>query len=552
MSKKIKNIAISLVLVCLFGGGFIASSSSDNFKIVKNLDMFFAVFRELNFLYVDDIDADKLVKSGINGMLSELDPYTDFLSEEDVEDFDLATTGEYSGIGAVIGVKNNQIQVADVYKNSPADKVGLVAGDLLISISGVETTGKATAEASNLLKGEQGTSVDVRVVKIKTSDTVNVKLTREKIHISGIAHSGIIKDSIGYIALNSFTQSSQKDFKNVLRELKKDKKMKSLVIDLRGNTGGSLDAAVDIVGMFVPKGTEVVHSRGRVKDFDYLYKSKEEPVDLKIPIVVLVNSGSASSSEIVAGALQDLDRAVIVGTRTFGKGLVQTVRPVGYNSRIKITIAKYHIPSGRCIQAHNFSELNEDGSVATIPDSLKKEFKTLHGRKVYDGGGISPDVEIKSAAYSNIAISLILRNLIADYSIQYFAKHTSILEPEHFKITDAEYADFVNFISDKEYDYQTKAENLAEKLLEETTVEKYGQDIQAQVEALKNQIAHSKENDLQTHKKEISQLINEEISARYYYQQGRVRSMLTDDEQLDLAIQILQNSNRYNEILQTK
>jgi carboxyl-terminal processing protease len=552
MLKKIKNILTVTIFVCVCGV-FVASSSSDNFKIVKNLDMFFAVFRELNFLYVDDIDTDKLVKSGINGMLSELDPYTDFLSEEDVEEFDLATTGEYSGIGAIIGAKNHQIQVSDVYKNTPADKAGLVAGDLLLSINGVLMKEKTTAEASNLLKGEQGSTINVSVKKIKTSDTINVKLTREKIHISGVVHSGIIKDSIGYIALNSFTQNCQKDFKNALKDLKKTNRMKSLIIDLRGNTGGLLDAAVDIVGMFVAKGTEIVHSRGRIKDFDYLYKSSDEPVDLKIPLAVLVNSGSASSSEIVAGSLQDLDRAVIIGTRTFGKGMVQTVRPVGYNSRLKITTAKYYIPSGRCIQAHNFSERNEDGSVATIPDSLKKEFNTLHGRKVYDGGGVSPDIEVKSEAYSDIAISLILRNIITDYSIQYYSKHANIAEPEQFKITDADYTDFVNFISDKDYDYQTKAENLVQKLSDEITTSKsYGQDVKTQIDVLKKQMEHNKENDLQTHKKEISQLINEEISARYYYQQGRVRSMLTEDKQLDEAVKILANPNIYNEILNTK
>jgi carboxyl-terminal processing protease len=548
MSKKIKNIAVSVVIASICGC-FIASSSSDNFKIVKNLDMFFSVFRELNLLYVDDIDADKIVKSGINGMLSELDPYTTFLPEEDIEEFDMATTGEYSGIGAIVGTQKNHIQIIETYRNFPADKAGLVSGDLILSIDSISLYGKTTTEASNMLKGGQGTTLDLLVVKLKTADTVNIKLTRDKIHISGIAHAGILHDSIGYIALSSFTQNCQKDFKNVLRELEATKKMKSLIIDLRGNTGGLLDAAVDIVGMFVKKGTEVVFSRGRIKDFDYSYKTKEEPLELNIPIAVLVNSGSASSSEIVAGALQDLDRAVIVGTRTFGKGLVQTVRQVGYNSRIKLTTAKYYIPSGRCIQAHNFSERNEDGSVATIPDSLKKEFNTAHGRKVYDGGGIMPDVEIKADEFSDIAISLILRNLIFEYAINYFSKHENIVEPEDFKITDADYNDFVEFLSDKEYDYQTKVENLVEKLSEELKNEKYADNIKAQTDTLKNRITHDKAKDLQTYKNEISQLINEEITAKYFYQQGRIRQILTSDKQFDEAINILRNPNKYNEIL---
>jgi carboxyl-terminal processing protease len=548
MSKKIRNIIISTViaLICVC---FTASTPSDNFKIVKNLDIFFSVFRELNLLYVDDIDADKIIKSGIDGMLSELDPYTTFLPEEDIEEFDLATTGEYSGIGAIVSTKNNYIQIAETYKNFPADKAGLVAGDLILSIDNISLHAKTTTEASNMLKGEQGTTINMRVLKIKTSDTVNINLTREKIHISGVAYAGMIRDSIGYIALSSFTQNCQKDFKNALRKLEETKQIKSLIIDLRGNTGGLLDAAVDIVGIFVKKGTEVVFSRGRIKDFDYSYKTKEEPLEVNIPIAVLVNSGSASSSEIVAGALQDLDRAVIVGTRTFGKGLVQTVRQVGYNSQIKLTTAKYYIPSGRCIQAHNFSKRNEDGSVATIPDSLKKEFNTAHGRKVYDGGGVMPDIETQIDEYSDIAISLILRNLISDYAIKYFSKHENIAEPENFKITDTDYLDFIEFLSDKEYDYQTKVENIAEQLSKEIKNGKYNNNIKNQVEALKNQITHDKTKDLQTHKYEITQLINEEITGKYFYQQGRIRKMLTDDKQLDAAINILLNPNKYNEIL---
>jgi carboxyl-terminal processing protease len=548
MLKKIKNITVSTLIV-LTCAGIIAATSADNFKIVKNLDILFSVFRELNIFYVDDINSDKIIKSSIEGMLSDLDPYTTFLPEEDSEDFDLATTGEYSGIGAIIGVKNNYVQVIETYKDFPADNAGLVSGDLILSINNISLHGKSTSEASSLLKGEKGTTVDLQVVKLKTSDTVNIKVTREKVHISGVAYANIMHDSIGYIALSSFTQNCQKDFKNVLRELKKTKKMKSLVIDLRGNTGGLLDAAVDIVGMFVKKNTEVVHSRGRIKDFDYLYKTKEEPEELNLPIVVLVNSGSASSSEIVAGALQDLDRAVILGTRTYGKGLVQTVRPVGYNSRLKLTTAKYYIPSGRCIQAHNFSERNEDGSVATIPDSLKKEFTTANGRKVYDGGGILPDVEVKYNEYSDIAISLVLRNLIVEYSIQYFARHNKITEPENFKITDADYLDFIQFLEGKEYDYQTKAENIVQKLSEEMSKSKYSSNIQAKVDALKKEITHDKAKDLQQHKQEISQLINEEIAVRYYYQQGRIRTILTNDKQFDAAINILTTPNKYNEIL---
>lgn len=550
MIKKIKTIFFSIALfsVSLI---FVSSAAPDNFKIVKNLDLFFAAFRELNLLYVDEINPDEVIKSGIEGMLSDLDPYTDYLPEEDMDEFDLLTTGEYSGIGALVGKKGDYIQISETYRGFPADKAGLVSGDIVLEIDGVSLKDKSTTDASNLLKGEQSTTLEMRVVKIKNNDTVNVKLAREKVHISSIVHSGFVGDDVGYIALTSFTQTSGKDFKEALKSLEQSGKMKSLVVDLRGNTGGSIGAAIDIVGLFVPKGTEVVHARGRVKDFEYSYKTLDNPINTSVPIAVLVNSSSASASEIVAGALQDLDRAVIVGTRTFGKGLMQTVRPIGYNSSIKITTAKYYIPSGRCIQAHNFAERNEDGSVATIPDSLKKEFTTAHGRKVYDGGGIMPDIDTQASEYSNIAISLMLRNLITEYSIQYFAKHESIDAPEKFKITDSDYNDFIEFLSDKEYDYQTQAESLANKLADEIKKGKYDETIQKDIDALKTRIAHDKQKDLQTHKSEISQLLNEEISARYYYQAGRVRSMLTNDEQFDAALQILKNTNKYNSMLST-
>lgn len=538
-----------LMLALIVGTGVLSATPDNDFKVVKNLDLFFSVFRELKLFYVDDIDPDKVVKEGINGMLEELDPYTEFMTEEEAKDFDAATTGEYGGIGSLVRKSGDYTEISEVYKGFPADNAGLIAGDLILEIDGISIKGKNVEDASSLLKGPKGTTLKLRIAKVKTKDTVDLKLTREKIHISGIVYQHTYPNGVGYIRLSTFSQGCSKDFRKAFLELKEAGGMNSLIIDLRGNGGGLLDDAVKIVGLFVPKGTEVVRSKGRIAEFDYVYKTEEEPLDTEIPIAVLVNSGSASSSEIVAGAIQDLDRGIIVGTRTFGKGLVQAVRPLSYNAKIKITTAKYYTPSGRCVQAHNFSKRNEDGSVSFIPDSLKTKYYTKVGRSVYDGGGVLPDVQDSIEAYSNIAVSLLIRGLISDYSVKYHCEHDKAAAPEVFTLSDAEYADFVNFLEGKDYDYQTRSESLLKQLKTAVEKEKYDEVVAKEIAILQEKLTHDKKKDLEIFKPELKRLIEEEIAVRYYYQEGRVRSLLKDDSQLEKAVETLLAPDKYRRLL---
>ena len=550
LSTSTKRLAISAAVFFFTGiGSLTAAPPNNDFKIVKNLDLFFSVFRELKLFYVDDIDPDKVVKNGIEGMLSELDPYTEYMTEEEAKDFDVATTGEYGGIGSLIQKSGDYTKASEVYKGFPADKAGLVAGDLMVEIDGVSLKGKPIEDVSNMLKGPKGTSFRLKVVKVKTKDTIELKLTREKIHISGITYYNALSNGVGYIRLSSFTQGCSKDFRNAFLDLKNTKGISSLVVDLRGNGGGSMEEAIKIVNMFVPKGTEVVRAKGRVAEFDYVYKADEEPIDTNIPLAILVNSGSASSSEIVAGAIQDLDRGIVVGTRTFGKGLIQAVRPLSYNAKIKITTAKYYTPSGRCVQAHNFSKRNADGSVSFIPDSLKTMYHTKAGREVYDGGGILPDVQDSIEAYSNISVSLLLRGLIADYSIKYHCEHESAAPPETFMLSDNDYADFVAFLEGKEYDYQTRSESLLKQLKAAVEKEKYEEEVEKEIAILEKKLAHDKKKDLEVFKPEIKRLIEEEIAVRYYYQEGRIRSLIKDDSQLRKATEYLLAPAKYHKLL---
>ena len=547
---NVRRLAICLAVFFSISVSSLYAAPPDNdFKIVKNLDLFFSVFRELKLFYVDDIDPDKIIKNGIEGMMSDLDPYTEYMTEEEAKDFEEATTGEYGGIGSLIQKSGDYTKISEVYKGFPADKAGLVAGDLMLEIDGVSLKGKTTEEVSNMLKGQKGTSFKLKLAKIKTKDTVDIKLVREKIHITGITYYNAFTDGVGYIRLSSFTQGCSKDFRSAFIDLKNTKSISSLVIDLRGNGGGSMEEAIKIVNMFVSKGTEVVRSKGRVAELDHVYKAEEEPIDVNIPIAVLVNSGSASASEIVAGAIQDLDRGIVVGTRTFGKGLIQAVRPLSYNVKIKMTTAKYYTPSGRCVQAHNFSKRNEDGSVSFIPDSLKTMYHTKAGRVVYDGGGILPDVQDSLETYSNISVSLILRGLIADYSIKYYCEHDKATEPETFKLNDADYTDFVSFLEGKEYDYQTRSESLLKQLKAAVEKEKYDDVVEKEIAVLEEKLAHDKKKDLEVFKPEIKRLIEEEIAVRYYYQEGRIRALLKDDSQFSKAVEYLLSSQKYSELL---
>ena len=540
---------ILLILLIALLSPMVLSAQSNDFKIVKNTDLYFSILRELLMYYVDSVKVDKLVDTSIEAMLNSLDPYTEYVPEEQSEAFDFMITGAYGGMGALIRKTDCGIQITDPYKGFPADKAGLVPGDCIIEVDGIPTKEMDATEGSNKLKGAPGSKLQLKVVKLKTGDTLNISLIRMRIHISDIAYSGILRDSVGYILLTGFTKDGSKDFANAFHALKNTGKMKSLIIDVRSNGGGSLDEAVNILSMFVPKGTGAVEARGRLKEFEFTYKTKDNPVDLEIPIAVLVNSMSASASEIVAGAIQDLDRGIVVGTRTFGKGLVQSVRDLNYNAKIKITTAKYYIPSGRCVQIVDYSHRKEDGSVGNIPDSLISAFTTSNGRTVYDGGGITPDIQVESSTYSKIAYSLFVRDLIRPFALDYFAKHATIAPPEAFQLTDSEYNDFADYLMSKDFNDKSDSELLFERFIETAKNDKLYDSFQTEIDALQQKITTDKRAELLRFRTELQSLLEEEICAIYYYQEGRVRSAIRRDQQVDKAVELLNNSAAYRKIL---
>lgn len=534
-----KRIMIMAAMLLLLLQPEKIGAQSAIFKTGRSLDVQMNVLKELSLLYVDSVAADKLILQAVDAMLESLDPYTIMIPAEDRESLELMTTGSYGGVGALIRKSAEGVLLSEIYENTPAAKSGLFAGDLILKIDGVSVLPLKVEECSAKMKGAAGTSVVFTIKRLRGGDTTNITLIREKIHIPDVAYSGMVSDSVGYIRITGFTVGGAKDVKNALLELKKNNNLKRLIIDLRGNGGGLLDEAVDIVSLFVPKGTKVVSSLGKFKQADIVYFTKDEPVDLNLPLVVLVNSSSASSSEIVAGALQDLDRATIAGTRTFGKGLVQSIRDVGYNYKIKLTTAKYYTPSGRCVQAIDYSQRNEDGSVGNIPDSLKKPFKTLvKGRTVYDGGGIAPDVMIEPQVFSRLAVSLVLGEIFHEYSIKYFKENHSVEKAAKFSLTDKEYEEFVKWASDKEFDHRTASEVELDKLIEITKRESFYPEIKEEMALLEKRLKPGKTSVLMKAAPEIKPLLEEEIASRYYYQRGRIESMIRNDSQLKKAVQI--------------
>lgn len=534
-----KRIMIMAAMLLLLLQPEKIGAQSAIFKTGRSLDVQMNVLKELSLLYVDSVAADKLILQAVDVMLESLDPYTIMIPAEDRESLELMTTGSYGGVGALIRKSAEGVLLSEIYENTPAAKSGLFAGDLILKIDGVSVLPLKVEECSAKMKGAAGTSVVFTIKRLRGGDTTNITLIREKIHIPDVAYSGMVSDSVGYIRITGFTIGGAKDVKNALLELKKNNNLKRLIIDLRGNGGGLLDEAVDIVSLFVPKGTKVVSSLGKFKQADIVYFTKDEPVDLNLPLVVLVNSSSASSSEIVAGALQDLDRATIAGTRTFGKGLVQSIRDVGYNYKIKLTTAKYYTPSGRCVQAIDYSQRNEDGSVGNIPDSLKKPFKTLvKGRTVYDGGGIAPDVMIEPQVFSRLAVSLVLGEIFHEYSIKYFKENHSVEKAAKFSLTDKEYEEFVKWASDKEFDHRTASEVELDKLIDITKRESFYPEIKEEMALLEKRLKPGKTSVLMKAAPEIKPLLEEEIASRYYYQRGRIESMIRNDSQLKKAVQI--------------
>jgi len=532
MNTKLRSLAFAAALLL----ASVLTAQSREFKAGKSLDIQFSVLRELSLFYVDTIQVDKLVQTGINAMVESLDPYTVYIPEEEEESIELLTTGSYGGIGALIKKINGGVEISEIYENSPAAKAGLVAGDVILKIDSLSTAGLTVEQCSSKMKGTPGVVVTFVVKKLRGGEQKEIKIARERVHFPDVAYWGMVNDTVGYIRITSFTLDGAKDVKNAVVNLKKSGKIKRLVLDLRGNGGGLLDEAVNIVSIFVPSGTKVVSALGRQKQTDAIYYTKEEPTDTVLPLIVLVNSGSASSSEIVAGALQDLDRATIIGTRTFGKGLVQSIRDVGYNNKIKLTTAKYYTPSGRCVQAIDYSNRNEDGSVGNIPDSLIRSFKTSKGRVVFDGGGIAPDVKIEAESYSRPSLSLLYNDILRDYSIVYFKDHLTIESPSKFKLSDEEFEKFVEYAVGREFDHRTASEVDYDRLMATAKKEGLITDLDSGLKQLESKVKLGKSGSIRKNGEEIKALLEEEIVNRYYFQRGRIESIVRNDKQLKEAI----------------
>lgn len=554
IQKHFRKFVAVLVLPVVFMAVVASTSPNNYFEISKNLDVFATLYKELNTYYVDDIEPATLIRSGIDAMLQTLDPYTNFISEDEMEDYRLQTTGKYGGIGAYIRKVDDFVVVSEPYENYPAFKAGLMGGDIITEIEGQSVKGKNSDDVSKLLKGQAGTAVSIKISRPQADGQQKemiISLTREEIKLLNVPFSGMINDEIGYIRLANFTENAGKEVREALEALKQENAgIKGVVFDVRGNPGGLLNEAVNVSNVFVEKGKEIVSTKGKVKEWDKVFRSLNPSVDPLIPLVVLTSRGSASASEIVAGAIQDLDRGVVVGQKTFGKGLVQTTRPLSYNTKLKVTTAKYYVPSGRCIQAINYAEKDDDGSVKRIADSLKTEFKTLNGRIVYDGGGIDPDIVVEPDKLSAIAVSLLTKNHIFNYATQYRVKNASIPAAKIFSLSEADYQNFITYLKNKEYDYTTETEEMLEDFKKIAEEEKYYDAVKKDFEALAANVKHDKEKDLLKFKDEIKQLLEDEIVIRYYYSKGRTELSFRYDKDIQEALKVLNNKTIYYQTLQ--
>jgi carboxyl-terminal processing protease len=548
----IRRGEVVLLIMLLLGACKLAPAQAPNeqgFEIVKNLDIFSNVIKELNTNYVDDIKPGELSKTAIDAMLESLDPYTNYITETEIEDYKFITTGEYGGIGALIHQNGDYVVISEPYEGAPAQKSDLRAGDKILEINGQSAKGKTYSDVSAILKGQAGTTITLKIQRPGENAPIEKVLNREIIKIDNIPYSGMLDHDIGYIKLTSFTQKAASEVKQAFLKLREKDGLKGIIIDIRGNGGGLLNEAVDIVNIFVDRSQDVVTTKGKLPDKNHTYKTMNAPVDVNIPVVVLVDGQSASASEILSGAIQDLDRGVVVGRRTFGKGLVQNVVPLSYNAQMKVTVAKYYIPSGRCIQAIDYSHKNKEGVFGSIPDSLISAFKTKGGRTVYEGRGIKPDIHTDRVDYSNIAMALYSKYLIFDFATQFRIDHPAIPPADKFEITDSIFNVFLAFISDKNYDYKTKSEEALEDLRKNSEKENYFNAIRSEYDALKKQMENDKKSDLTKFKSQISDLIKQEIVSRYYYQRGKIIASLRTDKDLAVAITTLTDQNLYKSVL---
>jgi len=545
MKKKNKFLilALSLTITSFVSIGFV-----DNyFEISKNLDIFTTLYKELNTFYVDQTNPGDLMKKAIDEMLKSLDPYTNYIPESEIEDFRFQTTGQYGGIGAMITKIDDYVVISEPYENFPAQKSGLMAGDIIMEINGLSAKGKTTEEVSKVLKGQPNTSVTLLIKRPYLDDVFEVVFDRERVSVASVPYSGYIQSGFGYIRLRSFTRNCANDLKNAIIELKKEQDLRGLILDLRSNPGGLLNESVDIVNLFVEEGEEVVSTRGKIKSWDKSYVANNLPLDAKVPLVILINSSSASASEIVSGSIQDLDRGIIIGQRSYGKGLVQQTRKLSYNAQLKLTVAKYYIPSGRCIQALDYSHRNKDGSVGKVPDSLMTSFSTRNGREVKDGGGILPDIVIDPTKYGMIITSLLKERLFFDYATKYRFLNDSI--SNDFILSDEEFINFKTYLDDKEYSYKTETEKELEKLKKQAQEEGYFTAFSQDYDILCAKMQDNKNDDLQKNKDHIKEILTGEITSRYFFQKGRIKAGLNFDVEVEKALEILQDTARYTSIL---
>ncbi len=545
---KLALINLSVIYLIIFSSS-VLGQNENNFEISKNLDIYATVMKELNINYVDDIQPGNLAETSIKSMLESLDPYTVYIPESDIENVRFITTGEYGGIGAMIQMRDDWVVISEPYEGKPAQLAGLKAGDKILEVDGKSAKGKTTSEVSAILKGQPGTKVTLLIKREGVAEPIEKEFARENVKIDNIPYYGVLGDGFGYIKLTGFTHNAGNEVKMAFLELKKNNDLKGVILDLRGNGGGLLQEAVNITNIFVEKGQMVVSTKGKLESKNYSYKTRNAPTDVEIPLAVLVDDGSASASEIVTGALQDLDRGVVIGQRTFGKGLVQNVIPLSYNAQLKVTVAKYYIPSGRCIQKIDYFHKDKNGHSGEIADSLITAFKTSNGRTVYDGGGIEPDIKVDLGKMSNLSYTLFIKYLFFDYAGKFEREHDSIAPPEKFEITDDIFNDFVAYISDKDYDYSTNCEKSLEDMKESAEDDDYFTSLEPEFEALKAKILENKKGDLEKHKDEIKKILKFEIVTRYYYQKGRIIASLNDDEDITKAIDVLSDEPGYLTIL---
>jgi carboxyl-terminal processing protease len=518
------------------------------FDIAKSLDIYATLFKEVNAYYVDDIQPEKLVKTSIDGMLESLDPYTDYIPEDEMESFRISTTGQYGGVGALIGIINDKTVITHPYRNFPANKAGLKVGDEIISVDGKMVGGKSTSDVSSLLKGQPKTEVEIKIKRYGQKDPLVFKIKREKISVGNVSYFGMVNSEVGYIKLDDFTPGAAREVSDAVNQLKQ-KGATKLILDLRDNPGGLLHEAVNIVSLFIPKGKEVVSTKGKVEEWNKTYVTLNNPIDTEIPMAVLTSEGSASASEIVAGSLQDYDRAVLVGKKTFGKGLVQTTRPLSYNAQLKVTTAKYYIPSGRCIQAMDYTHRKEDGSVEKIADSLKSEFKTKNGRKVYDGAGLDPDIEVNEEYLATITIALINAQLLFDYATKYCNENPTVPDLKNFSISDKEYEKFANWVKEQKFTYATALERDTKDLIESAKREKYYGELEAQLNTLRAKVESNKATDMTRFRKEISDVLAQQIAFHYGLNEGQAQVGMKDDATVAEAAKVLQTPAQYTKIL---